>query len=156
MNNQKILWERVSQSYKAFSLALQDFLSPEVNRVDIMKKELLDQDRVTAVYLLRYLTQEELIQLFNELVYLSSFSHGSVEIIRQIILSLPRDWVISNIKQVAEPIIKNGGYDEYRRLLELYLKLDHNLTTNLALRAINQEDSDIKEAGEDFLALLSK
>ncbi len=156
MSDHPELWDQVSKSYKAFSLALMKFLASDVDRVEIMKKELLGHDRPTAIYLLRFLSQEELLQLFNELVYLSSFSHGSIEVIRQIILSLPRDWVLSNIEQVAEPILEHGSYEEYRRLMELYLKLDRNLTVELAHRATKKEDSDIKEAGQDFLALLGK
>jgi hypothetical protein len=41
--------------------------------------------------------------------------------------------------------------EEYRPLLELYSLFDRDLTVRLARRAAAHDDTDIKEAGEDFL-----
>jgi hypothetical protein len=46
-------------------------------------------------------------------------------------------------------------YEEYRRLLELYIQIDTDITKRLALRASLSNIEDIREAGEDFLALLA-
>jgi hypothetical protein len=89
-------------------------------------------------------------------VFLASFSHGSIQAVRKLILSLPRDWVLSRIEEVAEPILRSGDYDEYRRLLELYFELDRELASRLAARARAQEDEDVREAGEDFLDRLGR
>lgn len=155
MNKHQFQWERISSSYKQFYLALQDFLAIGVDRVGLIKSHLNGKERQTAIFLLSYLSEDEITQLFDDLIYLSSFSHGSIQSIRKIIKSLPRDWVLTNIEKSAEPILLKGDYDEYRRLLELYIELDYSLTLRLATRAVYHEDQDIKEAGEDFIRKLS-
>lgn len=154
MNNNQFQWERISSRFKQFYLALQDFLATDVDRVGLIKSQLNGKDRQIAIFLLSYLSEDEIFQLFNDLIYLSSFSHGSIQNIRKIIKSLPRDWVLANIEKSAEPILLKGDYDEYRRLMELYIELDYPLTFRLAKRAVYSEDQDIKEAGEDFVRKL--
>lgn len=146
-----VIWKRLVESHKAFAMASRGFLAEGVDRVKLMRDALRGQDRSTAIYMLSYLTIAELEQLFSDLVFLASFSHGAVGAIRNIILSLPREWVLATISQVAEPLLCAGTYDEYRRLLELYIELDHGLAFELARRAVEQADEDIREAGEDFL-----
>ena len=111
-------------------------------------------DRVTALYIARWLSADELMQVFGELVRLASFAHGSVQTVRDLLLSLPREWVLTHIEEAAEPQLHDGTYDEYRRLLELYIQLDHDLTLKLARRALMHSDPGIREAGEDFLDIL--
>ncbi len=146
-------WQHLVDCHKAFSLALQDFLieMDECNRILVMKHALMGRERSTAIYLLQYLKPTETVQLFNELVFLASFSHGAIQAVRDAILAMPRNFVVDTIEQAAEPCLENGTYDEYRRLLELYSSLDKALTKKLAERAIRHEDKDIREAGKDFL-----
>lgn len=106
MDKQQTIWNQVSSNYKAFAQALREFLAEDIDRIGIMKKALMDKDRHTAIYLLQYLSQTEQIQLFPELVFLTSFSHGAVGTVRQVILSLPREWVLEYIEQNAEPYLK--------------------------------------------------
>lgn len=152
--NNIAVWEHLVATYEAFALALRDFLVEDVDRVSLIKNALRSSDKNTAVYMLQYLRPSELQSLFDDLVFFSSFAHGSVEMVREAIVSLPREWVLANIEKAAEPFLSDGTYDEYRRLLELYVKLDHNLALKLAQRAAAQADEDIKEAGEDFLGKL--
>ena len=84
-------------------------------------------------------------------MFLASFGHGSIEAVRDLILSLPRDWVINDIEREAEPLLQKGDYDEHRRFLELYELLDADMTQRLARRAAANPDPDIREAGEDHL-----
>jgi hypothetical protein len=156
MDNEKSVWDRLSTSYMMYAQALKDFFSGDVDHIRLMKIALMGKDRIIAIHLLQYLSQSEHLQLFDELVYLSSFSHGSIEAVRQVILAMPRDWVLENIEQTTEPLLKNGTYDEYRRLLELYLELDPEITLKLAQRAIKHEDPDIREVGVDFINKLDE
>jgi hypothetical protein len=151
MNDQPSIWERLTSSYKLYALALQDFLAIDIDRVSLMKSALKSNDRTVAIHLLQYLAPSELNQLLNELVFLASFSHGGVGTVRQSIISMPREWVLSNIEQIAEPILESGTYDEYRRLLELYIVLDPVITLKLAQRAKKHEDPDVREVGIDFI-----
>jgi hypothetical protein len=69
---------------------------------------------------------------------------------REAILSLPKTWLLANIEKSAEGLLADGTDEEYRRLLELYIKIDDRLTEKLVKRALQHEDADIREAGEDF------
>lgn len=154
--NDLSLWKRLVNTYMEFGLVLQEFISRDVDRVAIIKSALNSEDRVIAISLLRYLNVTDLKRLFDQLVFLSSFSHGAISTIREVILSMPRDWVLSNIESTAEKFLTNGTYDEYRRILELYNELDQDLTSKLARRAMSNSDDDIREAGEDFLLKLGE
>jgi hypothetical protein len=145
------VWRHLADSYKIFSNALAEFLTENVDRIGIMRVAFHTDDRKTAIYMLRYLSAAELEQLFDELVILASYSHGAVQTVREVILTLPKDWVLSNIENAAEPLLTTGTYDEYRRLIELYMQIDNELAYNLAQRAAQHLDPEIKEAGEDFL-----
>lgn len=153
MDNRQKQWQHLVDCHEAFSLALQGFLIKldESDRILVLKHALMGRERSTAIYLLQYLKPSEKVQLFNELVFLASFSHGAIQVVRDAILAMPRDFVISNIEQVVEPFLENGTYDEYRRLLEFYASLDKVLTKKLAERAMRHENTDIQEAGKDFL-----
>jgi hypothetical protein len=119
-----------------------------------MRHALRGKDRATAVFLLPYLKVSELKQLFNELVFLASFTHGETKAIRDAILSLPREWVIGNIEAAVEPLLRKGTYEEYRRLLELLIEIDRDIALNFAHQAAEHPDHDIREGGEDFLERL--
>jgi hypothetical protein len=76
-----------------------------------------------------------------------------------VLLSLPKDFLLSNIEKSADTVLNNATQDpyvEYRCLLELYLKIDRKMTYRLAQRAWQSEDEDVREAGEDFIKLLEE
>ncbi|WP_169238278.1 hypothetical protein [Candidatus Roseilinea sp. NK_OTU-006] len=139
-----------------FAESISRFLANDIDRVAVMKQALRGKDRATAVYVLPRLPVSELQELFEELVFLASFSHGAVQAVRNVILSLPREWILDRIEDAAEPLLVNGTYDEYRRLLELYMDMDRHRAKKLALRAAASHDNDIKETGEDFLRRLGE
>ena len=151
MDNGQEIWEAVVTSYYSHIETINRFLTNDIDRVSILKKALHSSDRNLAIQTIERLKIDELKQLFEELVFFASFSHGAVGAIRELIKTLPKEWVISNIERLAEPLLVNGTYDEYRRLLELYLEIDTELTKRLAKKAIQSKDFDIREAGEDFL-----
>jgi hypothetical protein len=146
------VWNRLVQSHKAFAFATTEFLTGNVDRVAVLRVALRGYDKNTAIYMLKSLRQSELQEIFTDLVFHASYAHGAIEAVRDAILSLPRNWVVSRIEEVAEPLIADGTYDEYRRLLELYTLLDPELTQRLAEQAVRHADPDIQEAGNDFLS----
>jgi hypothetical protein len=95
-------------------------------------------------------SEEEVRALFSDLVNVASVGHSNIEPARFVILSLSREWVIANIEAAAEPLLREGGEEEYRRLLELYNLLDGRLAARLAARARASDDPAIREAGVDF------
>lgn len=125
------------------------------DKTDQLKIRLRSGDRVNAIVELPSLTNEELQELFPELIFLSSFIHGQIQDVRNAVLRLPNEWLLEHIEKTSEPILKNGDYEDYRRLLELYNLIDPKLTRKLAERATANSDPDIKEAGDDFLEKLN-
>ena len=69
---------------------------------------------------------------------------------RKEILALPRDRVLEAIECLAEETLLLSDEWEYRRLLELYRKLDERLLQRLVARGLTSADAEIREAAEDF------
>ena len=151
------VWRCLAEGYSAWMAASKTFFAEGVDRVALVRKALRSgSDRFAALHVLRSLATEERQDLFDDLVEWASTGHGSVLIFREAIASLPRDWVLSRIERTAEPLLRDGTYDEYRRLLELFIKLDRDLALRLARRAAVNPDEDIREAGLDFLDVLGE
>jgi len=148
---EQAIWSNLVQSHVQFAQASSAFIQNPINRVKIIKKGLHDKNRQTAIFFLEYLNQDETKELFGDLVYLASFGHGAILAIRDSILSLPKDWVLSRIETVVEPYLSDDDDETYRRFLELYARLDTELVHKLAARAIKSNNPEIKEAGMDFL-----
>ena len=144
-------WRKVVVTHYEFTNAVQHFLNSDISRVKIMKQALRGPNRTTAIYLLPNIKVEELQSLFSELILLSSFSHGGIIVVRETVLRLPRQWVLDHIEEASEIYLSEGGFEEYRRFLELFILLDRDLTVRLARRASQSSDYDIREAGEDYL-----
>ncbi len=108
-------------------------------------------ERVAAFKASEGLTLEEQQELLPELVAMASWSHGLLNDARSIILRLPRAYVIANIERAAEPILVKGEEEEYRNFLELYSKLDKDLTMKLAKRAAGHDDDEVCAVGREYL-----
>lgn len=80
---------------------------------------------------------------------------GNIQIGRYGIWSIPRDWVLKHIEELAEPLLEREDDYEYHRLFEVYEGLDKTLARKLALHALESSDPDIQEAGSDFLESLA-
>src|SRR5947209_6262640 len=155
--NDSVLWNKLFESEMSFMKARQDFLLDSIDSVAMVKKVLENAgptERGTALRLFEYLEVEELQKLFEPLLNLASVSHGDIGLVREAIHTLPREWVLSNIEKSAEPLLQNGTDEEYRRLLELYIEFDRDLTYRLAERALRSDDEDIRAAGEDAMKWL--
>jgi hypothetical protein len=145
-----ILQDLVKSEYE-YTKARQKLFNSSIDRVSVIQKGLHNpEQRGTCLRLIEYLKHEEREYLFNDLLELSSVAHSDLELCYQVILTFPYDWLLGNIEERTERLLINGSYEEYRCLLELYSKIDYNLTQRLASRAIQQNDLDIIEAGEDF------
>jgi hypothetical protein len=151
------LWHHLVESFLAYSRASAEFFAEGTDRVALLRKGLglpRGENRATALDLLKRMNASEQMQLFPELIRLARAAHGPVETIREIILGLPRDWVLASIEQQVNPLLNDEEYDDYWMFLELYEQLDRNLTLNLARRAVANPDPEIRELGEDQLERL--
>lgn len=150
-NNDIELWQKVFDQETAYIQSRQDFLNNCFDRIGLIKKALHNpSERGTALRLIEYLKLEERQSLFDDLIDLASVSQSDIELCRKVILSLPKNWLLANIEKSAEPLLQDGTDEEYRRLLELYLDIDRELTKRLAHRAVEHDDPDIREVGEEF------
>jgi hypothetical protein len=145
------VWRSLVESHEAHVRARMAFCAEGVDRVGLIRRAFAGKDRFTSIYMLELLNEKELEQVFPELVFLAGTAHAALHAVRAAIRSLPRDWLLANLEEAAEPFLRQGTDDEYRRYLELYDELDRDLTARLARRAAAHPDADIREAGQDYL-----
>ena len=155
------LWHTLYKVDMALYKARGDFLNFSTNRNLVIHNGLNNPGyRGTALRLLLYLGVEEIIPFFDLLVNLASVGHSDIGLVREVILSLPKDFLLANIEKSAEAVLRDAmkhedSYEEYRRLLELYIEIDPDLTKRLAERALESDDEDIREAGSDAMECLN-
>jgi hypothetical protein len=158
--NDFTLWRNFRQAEMDFFAVRWEFFSGCTDRELVIRQALNNaSDRGTALRLLLYLDVKERLPFFDDLVSLASVNHSDIELVWEVLLSLPKDFLLSNIEKSADTVLNNATQDpyvEYRCLLELYLKIDRKMTYRLAQRAWQSEDEDVREAGEDFIKLLEE
>lgn len=149
------VWQHVVEAIYSGNDVPKEFFQQEVNRTNILRRAFTVSKREisAALYVMSRLPAGELTPLFSELIH-SSTSHSFAGAAREIILTLPREFVLANIEQTAEEHLASGTYDKYRRFLELYVLLDKNLTKRLVERALDHPDEDVREAGEEFRKII--
>jgi hypothetical protein len=155
------LWQNVVRDFSVADASLRAFLiAPSTERVKAVRHALHKaKEREAALQVLQRMSPQEQMDLFPDLVRLASCGHGHVQMVRSAIKALPRDWVLARIEAAAEPLLiastEQFQYEEFRRLLELYEQLgNEELLARLAQRALEHDDEDVREAGQDFLARL--
>ncbi|WP_419686034.1 hypothetical protein ACN22W_02270 [Burkholderia theae] len=109
-------------------------------------------ERALAIDLVSGYPDAERVIFFKQLVSMASYVNGFTERCRDLILDLPRDWVMKNIEAEVDELLADGDYEEYRCLLELCRKLDRELMVKFARRALDSPDEDVKDVGADFLS----
>jgi len=124
-------------------------------RCALLHEALRGRDRQAAIALLPRLEADDLQCLFADLVFLASFGHGAIQVVRDAIKRLPAAWLAAHLESTAAPLLHRGDWETVRRLLELYIQIDPELTERLAARAATEPDPDTREAGEEFLARLA-
>jgi hypothetical protein len=68
---------------------------------------------------------------------------------REIIYSMPREWVIQNIEDVATTVLNLTDEWHYTRLLEVYKNLNHNLYEKLITFGFKSANEEIVEAAKE-------
>lgn len=150
------LWQHFVKAENTSIGARMELFSKLPALVPLVKRGLHQPaERSAALRIAARLPARQKRALLPDLVSLASFVHGSTREARNIILSLSREWLRENIEKYAEPILQRGDYEEYASLLELYMRIDHDLALRLALRAVAHNDPDIRDVGETFLADLN-
>ena len=151
IQNNTAIWHQLINQERDYLITRQTFLNSYTDKVNLFKNALQNPtERTTVLHLFTDLTLEERQSLFDELIKLASVGHSDIELVRNVILSFDKTWILNNIEKSAESILNNGTDEEYRRLLELYINIDQDLTKRLVKQALETDDPDIYEVGEDF------
>lgn len=149
------LWKKYIDAAKAMYNARRDLFQNSAALVELFRSGLHEPTtRPYTLELVGFLKDDDRKELFANVLALASFCSGATKRARDLILGLPREWVLANIEETAEPLLRDGTYEEYRCILDLYSELDQSLTYKLAQRAVAHTDPDIIEAGQDFLEKL--
>jgi hypothetical protein len=145
-------WQQFVQAEAAATAARTALFANRGALVDLVRSGLdKPAERAAALDVASRLKTEEVKELFPDLLALASYGHGLTRRCQELILGLPRPWLLAHVERHAEPILSNAGDEEYRAFLGLYAQLDRGLATRLAQRAIQSDDVEIREAGEDYL-----
>lgn len=150
------LWHQLIDQEKAYLETRKNFLNIP-SRLELIRLALKNpSERATALKVISYLTGIERQSLFDELIKLASVGHSDIELVRDVIISFDKTWLLDNIETQAESVLNNGTDEEYRRLLELYVQLDNGLAQKLVEKALQHPNIDIQEVGSDFETYLKK
>jgi hypothetical protein len=147
-------WQVLIDADRAFSDALANFVRGWSEDSQRILKSGLRSHIMVALAIIRALPVEESIQLLPDLLYYARSVHGHLEDVRQTILSIPKDRLIREIELAAKPLLSTGDDEDYRRFLELYLRIDSQLALRLARAAASASDLHIREIGEEFVQKL--
>lgn len=147
------LWNDFAETYDTFIKARMNFFKNVTDRVEILRHG-LRYNTALAFDVMQYIEDHEKQALLPDLLPQAISVHGLTHLAQEHIWSLPKEWLVENIEQHAEPILTHNDYSDYWGLLELYFHIDHDLTRRLAERASKSDAYDIREAGEDYLARL--
>jgi len=79
----------------------------------------------------------------------------NIELGRMALWALPKQWLLERIGLVAEPLLQLNDDWEYRRLLEVYWRLDKSLVKELASRSLGNPNPEIRAAGQECLDKLA-
>lgn len=148
----EIPWDELNQSYSRFIeerdnyLRLKKMALESLDVLTTLKSSVPGFPRELALEKASSLSTEEKKVLLPELMALASYSHGLTGRAWELILSLPHDWLISNIEEYANPQLEVGGYEEYSAFLGLYEKISPKLFQDLLERGKNHPDAEVREA----------
>ena len=145
------LWKQMEGAHETLMRTLGQFFKGDESARLAFLREQYNGNRNLVLFVLQYLPQEELKKVLPFLLEHARSVHGHLHKVREIILTIPKEWLVDHIEAAADPLLESATYDDYRRFLELYFAIDLNLTERLARRAKDSADPDIKEAGEDFM-----
>jgi hypothetical protein len=89
--------------------------------------------------------------LFQTLIDLAAVSHSDIQLVRDVILSIDRQWLAIHIEPEVDRVLDNAQeYEEFRRLAELLKMMESPHLASLVARAAASDDPDIREVAQDF------
>lgn len=149
------IWTEMEHSHAAFLGDLSTFLAcTKQKRLEALRAN-YPRNRPLVILLLQHFVQtSDLEDLLPFLLSHVGSVHQYLFAFRAIIHRIPSDWLSEHIEEAAEPFLRGGNDETFRRFLELYIDIDLLLARRLAQRALESSDTDTREAGSDFLQKL--
>jgi hypothetical protein len=151
-----VLWQEFYDAYYVLYNAKDRIRVESTNLAELFRHLVVTRASLPPTFeLAELLTQEELKQVFEEVLSRATAQHIGQPGFEKLVLSLPREWLIDNIEKYAEPVIQEfEDFEVYMYLLSIYRKIDPGLTRRLAERAAAHSDPDVRDRGIDFLDML--
>ncbi len=147
-------WQKVVAAYDAYIQARGEFFRNTniEERLEILRQKLSSREWV-ALDIIQRMAIEQKKQFFDIFVEIASDTqeYSWANFSFELILSLPKEWLLENIERHVDPMLKNGTYDEYVSFLSLYANVDRDLTIKLAHRALEHDDPEVRKLGKDYL-----
>jgi hypothetical protein len=109
--------------------------------------------RGAAFELIHWMGRDKRSEFLPELVELASYANRYTSVAREVILGLPRRWLIENIQAAYEPIVRgeSAHEEEFGLLLSLLEELDSSLAKGFALRATKHQKEEVRNLGTAYL-----
>jgi hypothetical protein len=104
------------------------------------------------------LDPEQASNVLSYLVELACQSQNmlNITLARDALSAIPEDWLRTHINRVAEAQLDLEDEWEYRRLGEIYLRLEPELVSDLIERGHASKQPAIQMAAQDLAAMLAK
>lgn len=151
-------WQNFLDVWQNYVTARKDLLIDTPSLVELVRQGTINpHQRLAALDVARFMKVEQLQQLFSNLLAIACYLNGAgAEVARELILTLPHEWLLTNIEMQAEQLLTDKNDEDYRGLFLLYRQLDPKLARKLAERAVASPNQEIKETGEHFMEVLDK
>lgn len=149
-------WRHYVAGHDALHRARTELLVGDIDRVGLFRELLGGRDALLALPLCLLLPVAERQQLFPEIVRLARSVHGPYNLAWELILALPRHWVVEHVEPIVEGILQDEEEHDYWMFLNLYKQLDPDLTARLARRALAHSNPDIRDLAADHHAVIEQ
>jgi hypothetical protein len=152
MTSDEIVWQRVIDCNQACAEASDVFLQRVHDPVRLIRKGLHGSvvEIMTALGLLWKIDALERVQVLEDLLRLS-LSQKFLQETKRLIQSLPKKWLAEHLEEAIQPLLQGADSRDYLMLIGLCDSADRRIATELAQKASQSDDGDIKEVGEDYL-----
>ena len=137
------------------NIQVQKFLDESIDHIAILKFGLSQSSAhiLASFQVLERFTPQALIPFLQDLLSLVAYSQRHINEAAELIIKMPRDWVVANIEKESEQLLSENSYYEYQQIMSLYQDLDQELASRFAQSTLTNPDPDIRDIGKYYLGL---
>jgi hypothetical protein len=152
------LWESLIAAHNKYISIRMKLFASGADIVTLVKSGLLKpSERHEALTIAGLLNEPRKREAFAELVWTASWDNGSVQMARQVIDTIDRDWVLEHLPAVVQPVLDraDGAHphsdrQEYGHMIDLLARYGSPYLDEVLARALAHPDADVREYAEDF------